>query len=371
MSDFKIFEDQEKKIFSSDSYNYVFSKQNGFFASWGKTQSENPEYCEHGPVIADIEISEVCSGVKGIGVCKFCYKSNTPNGRNMSLETFKRVFHNLPKTLTQIAFGIGDLPYYYRRTFGYEEGIWGDEEGWVGGNPDMRAIFEYTRSQGVIPNVTINGEGLTDEWADWFAKTCGAIAVSVYDWDKSFDAVKKLTDRGMDQVNIHFMISEETVQDAHRLILAKKVDPRLAKLNAIVFLSLKPKGRSIGKYNQLPQHKFNLLIYAAMHAKINWGCDSCSAQKVLIALKDHPDIEHLKTVIEPCESTCTSIYINTVGDFYPCSFMEGEENWKTGLSVSSCSDFLNDVWYHPRTVEFRNKVLSCHENCISCPHFNV
>ena len=92
-----------KKIFRSEHYNYNFDKETGFFARWGKTLEDDPEFCPYGPEILDIEVSTVCH--QG---CSFCYKSNTSKGLNMSLETFKKIFNLMPRTLTQIAFGIGD-----------------------------------------------------------------------------------------------------------------------------------------------------------------------------------------------------------------------------------------------------------------------
>ena len=67
----------------SPSYNTVFNTETGFFARWGKTQDEDPIMSPFGNEIADIEISTICK--QG---CKFCYKSNTAVGKNMSLETF-------------------------------------------------------------------------------------------------------------------------------------------------------------------------------------------------------------------------------------------------------------------------------------------
>ena len=89
-----IIESATEKRCVSTSYNYFMNKQTGFFARWGKTQDENPEFSPVGPEIADIEITTKCDGVNG-KVCQFCYKSNTPDGQNMSLDTFKAVFHKM------------------------------------------------------------------------------------------------------------------------------------------------------------------------------------------------------------------------------------------------------------------------------------
>ena len=346
-----LLENNNKKILKSENYNFIFDKNTGFFARWGKTEDDDPQFSPVGPEIADIEISTICRGVDGVGVCKFCYKKNTPNGENMSLETFKKLFHKLPKHLTQIAFGIGDID----------------------SNPDMWEIFDYAKANGVIPNVTVNGEGITDEIADRLASTCGAVAVSLYDKDKTFDTIKKLTDRGMTQVNIHFMISEETYDKAMNLINDRIHDSRIAKLNAIVFLSLKPKGRAIlNNFTRLPQEKFEKLVNYALDMSIGIGFDSCSAQKFLLAVKDHENYEQFETLSEPCESTLFSSYFNTKGEFFPCSFIEGTKGWETGINIiNNGSEFLKDLWNEDRTKEFRAKTIKCRECKISCPVYEI
>ena len=104
-----------KRLVSLD-YNFLFRKSDGYFQRWGATKEDDGDLDIGLPEIADIEISTVCSGINGVP-CKFCYKENTAKGENMSLELFKKVFAKLPRTVTQIAFGIGDLPKarYFRK----------------------------------------------------------------------------------------------------------------------------------------------------------------------------------------------------------------------------------------------------------------
>lgn len=356
-----ILENKDIKKVISPNYNYIFNKNTGFFARWGATQEEDPQFSPFGPEIADIEISTVCSGVDGVGVCKFCYKSNTPKGDNMSLETFKKVFKNLPKTVTQIAFGIGNLPNHKH-----------------GGNPDMWSIFDYCNENGVKPNVTVNGQGVDDETADRLGKTCGGVAVSVYDKNISYDAIKKLTDRGMQNVNIHFMICEQTFDKAKEVINDVATDDRLKNLHALVLLSLKPHGRGANTYyTQLPQEKFNELVDYALEKKIPIGFDSCSAIKSMYAFENKPNYDQILQSIEPCESTLFSMYINTDGMYFPCSFMEGENvenggDWTEGIDLTADNlDFMKDVWHHNKTKIFRNKCISCRDNKVSCSHYTI
>lgn len=330
MAKLKVFENSTMKCVRSTDYNYNFDKNNGRFVRWGKTKDDDPQ-CASSMEIADIEISTVCT--KG---CKFCYKGNTANGTNMTIETFKKVFDKLPNTLTQIAFGIGD----------------------IAGNPDLEAIFAYTRSRGIIPNVTINANNVTPEQYDMLAKYCGAVAVSLYDYDECYAAVSQLAKRGMKQVNIHCLLSHETYSKCMKVIADATTDVRLVgNLNAIVFLHLKPKGRAVTNEFHIPtDQEFEIITKSALAHGIGFGFDSCSANK---AMKYLPD--NLHNVIEPCESTLFSCYINVEGKAYPCSFAEDIYN---GIDVVSHPNF----WMSDEYVSFRKKCLGCGRKC---PIYNL
>ena len=108
----KITETNKIKKIESENFNLGFNKETGLTVMYGETVDDDPDFCELGPVIADIEISTICN--QG---CPMCYKSNTCNGINMSFEHFKKIFHKFPRSLTQIAFGVTDLqiPKYYKK----------------------------------------------------------------------------------------------------------------------------------------------------------------------------------------------------------------------------------------------------------------
>lgn len=341
----KIHENKKCKILVSENYNYVFDKENGFFARWGKTPDDDPQFSPYGPEIADIEVTTQCRGING-KLCKFCYKANTPVGCNMSFETFKKIFDVLPKTLTQIAFGV-------------------DSE--AKSNPDLWKMMEYSRQKGVIPNTTV--ANIDDETAKLLCTYCGAVAVSRYD-DKNicYDSVKRLTDLGMKQVNIHIMISEETFEQAKETLRDRITDERLKDLNAIVFLSLKKKGRAQQNFNTLSKEKFKQLIDFAFENNISIGFDSCGANKVLEVTKERPNYAQIEQCAEPCESTCFSVYCNAEGIFYPCSFCEEEGEWKEGIDLTKVSDFMSDVWMSEKVMEFRRKLIEKKRNC---PVFDV
>lgn len=325
------------KGFKSPYYNYIFNYATGFFMRWGKTLEEDPEYSPFGPEILDIEISTKCSNG-----CSFCYKSNTDSGSYMTLETFKNIFKTFPKLLTQIAFGIGDID----------------------ASPDMWQIMDYCRENKVVPNITINGERMTEEYYKLLADKCGAVAVSHYNDDSCFSAVDSLSNLGMKQVNIHKLLSNETYEDCLELMKKTKSDKRLKGLNAIVFLWLKPKG-SRNCFTQLDNmEKYRKLIDYAFTNDISIGFDSCSAPFFLEAVKDRGNYKQLEQMAEPCESTLFSFYINVEGMGFPCSFTEDTVGYD-GIDLKNIKDFVKDVWNHKETLKFRNKVIG-KKDCNDC-----
>lgn len=347
------------------TFHLLFFKKNGLTIKWGKTIDEDPTHCPIGNEIADIEITKMCRGIRDKNgkriPCPWCYKSNTPNGNYMSFNTFKNIFDKLnqPKTMTQIAFGV-------------------DAEASDILNPDIWDIMDYCITNHVTPNITVAD---IDTWTAMnLVRRCGAIAVSFYgmiDKERCFDTVKLLLDEAKNikkqiKINIHCLLSKETYDSVFELIDAYKNDPRLKGMGSIVFLSLKQKGR--GEYfNQLTNEQFKKIIDTCFQNNVSFGMDSCSAPKFLNAIKDRKDAKELETFVESCESTLYSMYIDANGIFYPCSFMEKEGEWKTGIDMNKIDNFINDVWYEKRVVNWRNesiKCINCH-GCNKCKFYKV
>lgn len=353
----KFYEDDTKKLVRSESYNYNFNKITGEFVRWGKTIEEDPIMAPF-PEILDIEVEERCNGVPGInGVeapCRFCYKSNTKVGRSMSLDTFKSIIQKTmvnDKTsfLTQIAFGADAGAKY---------------------NTDLFDMMSHAKTKGIIPNITV--ANISDDVADKLSSICGAVAVSRYaDKNVCYDSVKKLTDRGMSQVNIHVMLSKETFVNVKETLEDYITDDRLKKLNAIVILSLKKRGRG-ETHTSASLDQFKELVDFAMAQSIPIGFDSCSCGKFEESIRNHPNYKSLMIMSEPCESTLFSQYINVEGKFYSCSFCENSPSFPDGIDVVNCNDFVKDVWFHPKTVEWRNNLLTKRVGGnLSCPVYEV
>ena len=173
------------------------------------------------------------------------------------------------------------------------------------------------------------------------------------------------------------MISEKTIGDAYTVIQAMKEDPRLVgNINAIVFLSLKQKGRGV-KYDYVTQEQYKALVDHCIENEVPFGFDSCSAAQFLESVEGTENYSKFLELSEPCESTLFSSYVNETGSFFPCSFTENwvEGGWpkENGINVLEAEDFIRDVWNHPRTVEFRNALIgnTDERGCRNCPAYEI
>ena len=338
---YEMIDTTEFKALRSEEANWIFRKSDGYTEMWGKTRDDDMPMSPV-PVILDMEVSTICAGPGGVP-CSFCYKANGPKGKNMSFETFKNVIDKM-NFVTQVAFGA-------------------DAQGTS--NPDLFKMMEYTRKKGIVPNITI--ADISDETADMLAHYCGAVAVSCYDNENlCYDSVKKLTDRGMKQVNIHFMVCQERLEDLYTTFGDMKTDERLDSLNAIVLLSLKKKGRGKKGFTPLTQEQFKEVVDMALMLGIPLGFDSCSARKFEKSIVGHPLEEKFKQLIEPCESFgISSSYVDVHGNYFPCSFCPGtHDDWENGISVIDCDDFIKDIWYSNLLDKWRRKSFAANRNCI-------
>ena len=266
----------------------------------------------------------------------------------MSFDNFKTILDKMPKSLTQIAFGAD------------QSGI---------SNPDLFRMMKYCRSVGVNPNITI--ANINDDTANTLANICGAIAVSRYEKkDDCYNSIAMLIKHGAKQVNIHQMISKETFLQAKETINDIKNDIRLQGMNAIVFLSLKRKGRG-ANFSKLSQEEFNELVRMCEDMNISFGFDSCSGSKYLTSIKYKSNYNQLEDMVEPCESSLFSAFIDVHGKYYPCSFCDNHESFTGGIDVISCENFL-DVWLDSKTNVWRNNLIQLkNSGNINCPISDV
>lgn len=346
----KIARSGKHKVIFSEDFNSIFNLKTGFTQTWGRTKDENPAMCPVSPLILDIEISTICNKK-----CSACYKSNTSIGKNMSLTTYQNIIRKFPKAgdiyfLQSVAIGIGS----------------------VSGNSELFDILNWTREQDIIPNITVNGQDITDQEIINLSNVCGAVAVSHYNDRDCFDTIHRLSEARkasgatLQQINIHQIYCVENHNDCIKLLHKIDNNKQLkSELNAVVFLALKPRGRRNKLTPSQNAEGIGQLMDLAKELDIAIGFDSCSAPSVLKHIEKTGETE-MAQYIQPCESCLESFYINVDGLAFPCSFAEGVGEWVNGIDMLQVSDFQSEVWLAPCIVEWREKLINSSQSCSSC-----
>lgn len=343
---YSIVENDLIKVCQGPDYNYSFSKTNGFFARWGRRKSHNPSFSPCGPELLDVEIETSCNGING-KICQYCYKSNTPNGTYMPFATYKDIFKKFPASTCQIAFGVSSQ---------------------CNSNPDCWDIFNYTRENGVIPNVTV--AQIDDETAMELARVMGAVSVTAHEEKEvCYNSIRLLAQHALEtkvlkQINIHVVVSKENEKFVYDIL---KDSVSMPFVNSVVLLALKQKGRGTN-FTPLNQEEFQKLVKYAFKIKARMGFDSCNCHRFLECVKDHPNYKNFKLVAEPCESSCFSLYLNVLGGIFPCSFIEKTSEWENGINLLNVVDFQKEVWYSSRIEKFRRKLI---RNKRQCPVYKI
>lgn len=246
--------------------------------------------------------------------------------------------------------------------------------------------MNYCIDNEVVPNITVNGN-IDDEDAKELSERCGAVAVSHYGDDLCFNAIDKLTKHGMRYINIHKILSEESYDGCMRLLqyISESNDHRLKNLFAVVFLTLKPKGDRNTSHPIKDINKYKSILKYALANDIKIGFDSCAAPSFISSANmlysegfiDKDTNKIMTSMSDPCESTLFSIYINAEGKVFPCSFMEGCEEYN-GIDLLDSDitydNFVKKVWDNSKNELslFRNKLL-CSGDCNNrkCPKYDI
>lgn len=322
---YKFYDGAKAKAIFSPYYNYTFDKTNGHFARWGQTLEQDPLFAPFGPELLDISLTSRCNKH-----CTYCYQNSGLEGKDMSLPLFRHLLSIIPQTVTQIAFGGGTCELH----------------------PDFSLILRETRAKGIIPNYTTNGIAITEELAKTTAENCGAVAISYHgDWFDVLRAAERFERKGL-KPNVHFILSKNTVGEALKTL--QKEWP----FKAIVFLLHKPQGRSDPNNNLKDLGALKEFLAEVPKSKTGIGFDSCSAP---LLFKYMPDLApEVLQLIEPCESSLFSYYIDIDGKGLPCSFCKGRA---TPISVAETTNFVQDVWYSQETIDFRMRVTQSSWSC--------
>lgn len=151
------------RIIKDGTYNFttMFNDKTGEYIRAFDVE-EDPFMAEY-PHLIDVGIMSTCQHGKS-GLCMKagikCYQDGLNISRpNMKLEDYKKIIDWSKGHLFEVALG-------------------------GRGDPDMHENFEeilrYSRDNGIIPNFTTSGLGMTPEKAALCKELCGAVAVSMY-----------------------------------------------------------------------------------------------------------------------------------------------------------------------------------------------
>lgn len=278
--------------FEGKKYLVLFDKKNGLELTFG--DSFNSEY----PFLLDIGIMGNCKNN-----CSFCYQGSIDKD-NMSLDDYKDIINQSKDYVTQVALGGKGDPNLH---------------------PNFEEIIDYTINNNIVPNYTTSGINLTFNQVE-ISKKCGAVAVSDYDKYFTYNALNSLISNEI-KTNIHFLFSKDRFERALQVINGidiwhKRFD--IKKLNAVIFLLLKPKGNASNLNNLVPDDKeieifINYIRKNSKKLPFKIGMDSCLVNRIknLTSLTEDEEL-----LLDTCEASRFSAYITQDKKLLPCSFAD-------------------------------------------------
>lgn len=328
------------KVFSNKKYRIIFEMETGTEIISGIKGSPDP-FCLELPSLLDIGIMGTCDRK-----CPFCYQGHQDKP-NMKLDDFKLIIDQVKHHVNQVALGGRGDPNKHE---------------------NFKEILEYCRKNKIVPNYTTSGFNLTDEEIE-ISKLCGAVAVSDYDQDYTFDAINRFI-KAKIKTNIHKMFSKATYQECLEIVCGynpwKKIIARegishkidLKKINAVIFLLFKPQGA--GKNIDLiptPQQiqRFSELIFKSK-SKCKVGMDSCLVNHAIKYAELTPT---QKMSVDTCEGARMSAYISPDLKFMPCSFA----NSNTAVQIKGHN--IKELWDNGNPFKTFRKILKKTPDC--CP----
>jgi len=225
------------------------------------------------------------------------------------------------------------------------------------GDPDQhehfQEILEICAQEGIVPNFTTSGFGITEEQAALCRKYCGAVAVSWYRSEYTRRAIECLVKAGV-KTNVHYVLNKFTVHEAVERLNGHDFPEGI---NAVVFLLHKPVG--LGKRENIittGHTEFQRLLRLVSSDKIVYkvGFDSCTVP-ALINTKSNIAENSLDT----CEGARWSAYISPDMKMMPCSFDNQEMRWAVDLRKYT----IKEAWNSREFEDFRNYFRAACPDC--------
>lgn len=338
----------------TNSFKEFFNTDNGYYVRTGilengKDTGIDP-FMRDFPSLLDIGIMGHCIHSK-TGMCNQagvqCYQGgDTINKPNMTFENYKSIVDQVEDKVFQIALGGRGDPNKHE---------------------DFENILRYTRDYEIVPNYTTSGFGLTDKEVKLTRQHCGAVAVSMYFNQYTYDAINKFVDAGC-TTNIHFVLSNSSIGTAINMLENDKFPKGI---NAVIFLLHKPVGlgttsNCLNVADERLIRFFNLVDN--WNGNFSIGFDSCTIPGILNFTKNIS-----RESIDTCEGGRFSAYISSDMIMVPCSF-DQFHRWGVNLQYNT----IYEAWHSVEFDDFRDRMdMACpkcndRNDCFGgCPIVNI
>ena len=286
--------------------------------------------------------------------CKHCYKSSgLKENQELTIEEIKRIIDVLSEMhIFSIAFGGGE-PFARKEIF---------------------EIAEYTKSKGIIPNITTNGWFITKENAAK-CKVFGHMHISLdlpdHEFDKmkntgAFDAAEKAIDLLLEQgihIGINCVISKHNFNRLEELVkfcLSKGIKD-------ISFLRFKPIGKANEQYSEMRlTYEQSIKLFPKLKKlsrkyKISTQIDCSMVPYVAFHKPNYRILDFYGA--QGCEGGNTFIEIKEDGTMRSCSFSQ---------SFGDNAALLQKNWLVSKYFKkYREVVKNLAEPCNSCKYVEI
>lgn len=362
------------KIKKDKNFISCFNQETGFYFRTGilengKDTGVDP-FMASFPELLDVGIMGHCIHGK-TGLCQKagigCYQDGLhSNNTNMSLEDFKKIAEQCKGKTFQFALG----------------GC---------GDPDQHEHFEeilkVCKENGIVPNFTTSGFGMTKALAKLCKQYCGAVAVSWYRSPYTLKAINLLLTEKV-KTNIHYVLSKSTFTEALQHLQSDVINSDLAKstskddstqsysrnslqfpkgINAVIFLLHKPVGLGT-KEDMITRDNKDFLNFLDLVNEREFpykiGFDSCTVPALINLDKVDPNC------LDTCEGGRWSAYITPDMKLLPCSFDNQEQKWAVDLAQYSIAEAWESNTFNDFRNHFSHSCPDCkhHTSCMgSCP----
>lgn len=301
------------------------------------------------PTLMDFQITDNCELA-----CPQCYASSVPNGRHVSWEDARLAIARMREAgVCQVAIGGGE-PLRH---------------------PHLAEILAEVRAQGMVPNLTTTGIGMTPAQLAAIRRHCGAVALSLEGVGENFslrrrqgfDAFREQVRRFQDaDLNLVLQITL-SADNLDELPAITDYALGVEGLYGVIFLAHKPAGRATGFDSPLSARPFAevyppvIAAVRALRTHTRVGFDCCLSP--LIASVEE-DLGFGPTgIVEGCSATRGSLGLTVDLDCVPCTFLPG----RALGNLRNAS--LLEIWRNHRAHGFRllqRAFLARDARCAGC-----